>query len=39
MGPFPPPGESHVYEFEIKALDPSGKVLGTANPTRTFPEG
>jgi phosphatidylethanolamine-binding protein (PEBP) family uncharacterized protein len=38
VGPFPPDGEVHVYEFTIKALDAGGKVLGVAHATRKFPE-
>jgi len=37
-GPFPPPGATHTYEFTIKALDSAGNVLGTANPSRDYPE-
>ena len=38
VGPFPPNGETHVYEFTIDALDGAGKVLATAHATRKFPE-
>jgi len=38
VGPAPPPGEVHTYEFVIKALSPSGAVLATATARRKFPE-
>ena len=38
VGPFPPNGEVHTYEFTINALDAGGKILGTAHATRKFPE-
>jgi phosphatidylethanolamine-binding protein (PEBP) family uncharacterized protein len=38
VGPSPPPGEVHTYEFTIQALDPTGKVLGATTARRTFPE-
>jgi phosphatidylethanolamine-binding protein (PEBP) family uncharacterized protein len=38
VGPFPPNGEVHTYEFTIDALDGAGKVLATAHATRKFPE-
>jgi phosphatidylethanolamine-binding protein (PEBP) family uncharacterized protein len=38
VGPFPPDGEVHTYEFTIEARDASGKVLATAHATRKFPE-
>ena len=38
VGPFPPNGEVHTYEFTIEAQDSSGKALGTAQATRKFPE-
>lgn len=38
VGPFPPNGETHTYEFTVKALDGGGKELGEARATRKFPE-
>jgi phosphatidylethanolamine-binding protein (PEBP) family uncharacterized protein len=38
IGPFPPGGEVHTYEFTIQARDAAGKVLATAHATRKFPE-
>jgi phosphatidylethanolamine-binding protein (PEBP) family uncharacterized protein len=38
VGPFPPSGETHTYEFTIDAQDASGKVVATAHATRKFPE-
>lgn len=38
VGPSPPPGETHTYEFTIEALDPAGKVLATTTARRKFPE-
>jgi phosphatidylethanolamine-binding protein (PEBP) family uncharacterized protein len=38
VGPFPPNGEVHEYEFTINALDATGKILGTAHAIRKFPE-
>jgi phosphatidylethanolamine-binding protein (PEBP) family uncharacterized protein len=38
VGPFPPNGETHTYEFTLKALDGGGKALGEAHATRKFPE-
>jgi phosphatidylethanolamine-binding protein (PEBP) family uncharacterized protein len=38
VGPFPPNGEVHIYEFIIKALDASGGELGEARATRRFPD-
>ena len=38
VGPFPPEGQVHTYEFSVKALDSSGNTLGTASATRRFPE-
>ncbi len=37
IGPCPPSGERHHYRWTIDALDASGKVLGTATTTATFP--
>ena len=38
VGPSPPPGEVHIYEFTIQALAPDGKVLGATTARRRFPE-
>jgi phosphatidylethanolamine-binding protein (PEBP) family uncharacterized protein len=38
IGPTPPPGEVHTYEFNIQALAPDGTVLGTTTARRRFPE-
>ena len=38
VGPFPPGGETHTYEFSIEARDAAGKVLAKAHATRKFPE-
>jgi len=38
VGPSPPPGEIHTYEFVIKALAPDGHVLATTTARRKFPE-
>jgi phosphatidylethanolamine-binding protein (PEBP) family uncharacterized protein len=38
VGPSPPPGEVHTYEFTIQALDLNGKVLGATTARRKFPE-
>ena len=38
VGPSPPPGEVHTYEFTIKALGPGGAMLATATSRRKFPE-
>ena len=38
VGPSPPPGEIHTYEFVIKALAPDGHVLATTMARRKFPE-
>lgn len=37
-GPSPPPGAVHDYRWTLKALDASGKELGTATAERKFPE-
>jgi hypothetical protein len=37
VGPFPPGGQTHTYEFSIKALDSSGAPLATASAIRRFP--
>jgi hypothetical protein len=36
-GPCPPGGQRHRYRWTVQALDASGKVLGRASATRTFP--
>jgi phosphatidylethanolamine-binding protein (PEBP) family uncharacterized protein len=38
VGPAPPPGEVHTYEFVIKALAPDGAVLATTTTRKRFPE-
>ena len=38
IGPAPPPGEVHTYEFTIKALGPNGAVLATTTARRKFPQ-
>jgi|SRR5271155_3324220 len=38
IGPAPPPGEVHTYEFTIKALGPDGAVLATTTARRKFPQ-
>jgi phosphatidylethanolamine-binding protein (PEBP) family uncharacterized protein len=38
VGPFPPPGQTHTYEFSVKALDAKGNTLGETRATREFPE-
>ena len=38
IGPSPPPGEVHTYEFTVKALGPNGAVLATTTARRKFPE-
>jgi len=38
IGPTPPPGEVHTYEFTIQALAPDGTVLGATTARRRFPE-
>ncbi len=38
VGPSPPPGEMHTYEFAIKALGPNGAVLATTTARRKFPK-
>jgi phosphatidylethanolamine-binding protein (PEBP) family uncharacterized protein len=37
IGPCPPGGQRHRYRWTIAALDASGKVLGTASATASFP--
>jgi len=38
VGPAPPPGEVHTYEFVIKALAPNGTVLATTTARKEFPQ-
>jgi phosphatidylethanolamine-binding protein (PEBP) family uncharacterized protein len=38
IGPSPPPGEVHTYEFTVKALGANGAALATATVRRKFPE-
>src|SRR3984885_2239005 len=38
IGPTPPPGEVHTYEFSIQALAPDGTVIGATTARRRFPE-
>jgi phosphatidylethanolamine-binding protein len=38
VGPSPPPGEVHTYEFTVKALGANGAPLATATVRRKFPE-
>jgi phosphatidylethanolamine-binding protein (PEBP) family uncharacterized protein len=38
VGPSPPPGEVHTYEFTIEALDPAGKVVAATTARRKFPQ-
>jgi phosphatidylethanolamine-binding protein (PEBP) family uncharacterized protein len=37
IGPCPPRGERHRCRWTVQALDPRGKVLGTASATEMFP--
>jgi len=38
VGPAPPPGEVHTYEFVIQALAQDGAVLATTTARRQFPQ-
>jgi len=38
IGPAPPPGEIHTYEFIIRALGANGAVLATTTARRKFPQ-
>ena len=38
VGPSPPPGEVHTYEFTVKALGANGAPLASATARRKFPE-
>ena len=37
-GPSPPPPQVHEYQWTVKALDVTGKVLATAAASRKYPE-
>jgi phosphatidylethanolamine-binding protein (PEBP) family uncharacterized protein len=37
VGPCPPAGQRHQYRWTVDALDPLGKVLGSASATAAFP--
>jgi phosphatidylethanolamine-binding protein (PEBP) family uncharacterized protein len=38
IGPSPPPGQVHTYQFSIKAIGADGAVLATTTARRKFPE-
>jgi len=38
IGPSPPAGQVHTYEFTIKALGPGGAALATTTARRKFPQ-
>jgi phosphatidylethanolamine-binding protein (PEBP) family uncharacterized protein len=38
VGPSPPPGEVHTYEFTVKALGANGAPLATTTARRKYPE-
>jgi phosphatidylethanolamine-binding protein (PEBP) family uncharacterized protein len=38
IGPAPPSGEVHTYEFSIQAFAPDGALLATTTARRKFPE-
>jgi len=38
IGPAPPPGEVHTYEFVIQALAPDGTLLAATTARKKFPE-
>ena len=38
IGPSPPQGEVHTYEFTIQALGPNGVLLAAITARRKFPE-
>ena len=38
VGPSPPPGQVHTYQFTIKALGANGALLATTAARRRFPE-
>ncbi len=35
-GPCPPPGETHRYEWTVRALDATGKIIGAAKAVLPF---
>jgi len=37
VGPCPPGGQRHRYRWTVQALDATGRILGTATATETFP--
>ena len=38
VGPSPPPGEVHTYEFTVRVLGANGAPLATTNARRKYPE-
>ena len=36
-GPCPPPGQQHIYEWTVKALDRNGKAIASATAVGKFP--
>ena len=38
VGPRPPPGKVHNYQFTVKALDKDGKLIGIGIQSRPYPE-
>jgi hypothetical protein len=38
VGPSPPPGEVHTYEFTVKALSANDALLATTTTRRKYPE-
>ena len=36
-GPCPPPGQQHIYEWTIQALDRNGKAIASATAIERFP--
>lgn len=38
IGPSPPPGQLHTYQFTVQALSGSGAVLATTTVRRKYPE-
>ena len=37
MGPCPPSGQQHTYEWAVQALDRDGKAIGSATAAEQFP--
>ncbi|MBX6328433.1 MAG: phospholipid-binding protein [Pseudolabrys sp.] len=37
IGPCPPAGQRHRYQWTVRALDAAGRILGSATATATFP--